>query len=484
MEADKNLSKKAPYNPAIFREWGHGLVDQIYEYLKETTENSSALVTNYKAPMEQLADWQLKPGKSAAPLGLFKKLIEESIHLHSPRFMGHQNAVPLPVAALTDFLVSFLNNSNAIYEMGPASSMAELNVIDWMARKIGYPEKPGGFFTSGGTLGNLTALLAARQHKAGYDIWFDGHSNKSPNLALMTSDQAHYSVDRAAKIMGLGSDGVVKVPTDSSFRIKTECLEQALASTASSGKKVIAVVASCGTTSTGSYDRIESIADFCEYHNLWLHVDGAHGAAAILSPKFKHLLAGISRADSIVWDAHKMLLMPALSTAVLFKNAKFANSNFTQQASYLLEKSPEEEWYNICHNTLECTKRDLSFKLYVALSLYGEEYLSDYVTDTYNLARTFSEILKSTSDFEIPVEPESNIVVFRYKRNENTPISDLQSQIRKELLRRGNFYIVQTTLPSGIYLRVTLMNPFTKETDLIALLNDIRGVARGLHLSV
>src|SRR5690606_32986824 len=150
--------------------------------------------------------------------------------------------------------------------------------------------------------------------------------------AVLASEAAHYSLARAVKIMGWGEDAIAPVPQDERLRLRPECLGKALQHAHEQGRRVIAVVANACCTPTGAYDPLSAIAGFCATHNLWLHVDGAHGASACLSPKYRHRVAGVERADSVVWDAHKMMLMPAACTAVLFRDGAHAYAAFAQNA--------------------------------------------------------------------------------------------------------------------------------------------------------
>src|SRR6185503_7757985 len=206
----------------------------------------------------------------------------------------------------------------AVYEMGPVSAPMERHALAWMARQAGFPGGADGVLTSGGSVGNLTALLAARQAITGRDVWDEGLAGSEP-LAILVPDETHYCVKRAAQILGLGRAGIFSIPVDDRFRLRPEALPETLATAERAGRRVFAVVASAGSTSTGAFDPLEAVADFCAEHRLWFHVDGAHGASMALSAAHRHLVRGIERADSVIWDAHKMMLLPALATAVIFR---------------------------------------------------------------------------------------------------------------------------------------------------------------------
>jgi len=371
-----------------------------------------------------------------------------------------------------------LNNGMAVFEMGPAATMMERSVLQWMAERLGFGRGAGGVLTSGGSVGNLTALLAARQAKAGFDVWSEG-AHAGPPLALLASDQTHYCVQRAVQVMGWGSGGVISVASDARYRMRANALPDALRRAQQAGRSVIGVVASSGSTATGAFDPLEAIADFCEANDLWLHVDGAHGASVALSERHRELLRGIERADSVVWDAHKMLLMPALVTAVVFRDAKRSYEAFAQQASYLFaESDPQERWFDVGSRTLECTKRMLSLKLYAALRVYGARLFADYIAATIDLAQRFAARLQAAEDFEIAVEPQCNIVCFRYLPPTLLDVDTLQSRIRLRIVESGRFYLVQTRLRDQTFLRATLINPFTSDADLDVLVEDIRNAAR------
>jgi L-2,4-diaminobutyrate decarboxylase len=378
----------------------------------------------------------------------------------------------------------------AVYEMGPAATAMERAVIGFLGRALGFDggdPGPGGagcdgVLTSGGSLGNLTALLAARQSRAGYDAWGAG-AHAGPPLALLAGADAHYAVARAAGVMGLGAEGLVRVPLDERRRLDPDALGPALDAAARAGRRPIGLVANAGSTAVGAFDPLDASADFCAAKGLWLHVDGAHGAAAALSPKYRGLVAGIERADSVVWDAHKMLLVPALVTAVLFRDGRRSWDPFAEEASYLFQgerDGDDAEWFNLAHRTLECTKRMMAFELYAVLAAHGPALLGDYVTRCFDLGRRFGELLEDAPDFELPVVPEANIVCFRHvPLGRDDDLDAVQERVRRRLIEDGSFYLVQTRLDGAVHLRTTLIHPRTSEADLVDLLAAIRRAAAG-----
>lgn len=449
----------------------------LADYLRRARAREPFPVLPHSLPAETAADWpdRFEAGPTRPLAEILGKVLVASNHLHHPRAIGHQVAAPLPAAALCDLVGSLLNNSMAVYEMGPVVTAMERSVIAWMARVLGLPADADGVLTSGGSAGNLTALLAARAaHRP--DARRDGTDGRS--LAVLVSAQAHYSIARAVQIMGWGQGGAVPVPVDDRFKLRPEALEGALATARAAGREPIAVVASACTTATGSYDPLGPVADFAARHGLWMHVDGAHGAAAALVPELRPRVAGIERADSVVWDAHKMLLMPSLVTGLVFRDGARSYETFSQEAGYLLGSDPKDEWFNLGHRTLECTKSMMSLKLYACLAAYGTDLFAAHVRRTFAMARTFAALVREAPDFELASEPEANIVCFRHRAKDVYDLDWFQDDLRQKILKSGRFYLVRTRLPSGVWLRGTIMNPQTAEQDLQELLAAIRTAAR------
>ena len=465
---------RAAFDADQFRALGHKLVDRLAGYLTAATGAARMPVLPGVTSEQLAAAW---PSRFQYGSGRFDEMIARMVagsnHLHHPGYVGHQVPPVLPVAALAELVVAMMNNSLAVSEMGPSGAAIERSLIAWMTQTVGWGGTAGGVLTSGGALGNLTALLAARHAKAEA-----GDSGNTRQLAVLASEQAHYSVERAVGVMGFGHHGYVPVPVDESFRLRASALEDSHRAATRAGMQVIAVVASACSTATGTYDPLPEIADFCSANGLWLHVDAAHGAAALLSPQYRSLLAGIERADSVVWDAHKMMLMPLLVTGVLFRDrAAGAGAFVPPRASHLYDDAPDAG-DEISRRAFECSKPALGFPLYAALSLYGAEAFGVYVAGTFDLARRFATLIEEAGDLELPVHPDANIVCFRYRGKASAKDLDaLQARIRKRVVAEGAFYLVQVRLPAGLFLRVTIINPFTSEADLSALLAAVRKAA-------
>ncbi len=467
------------YDTKTFLEQAKRLLQITQEHLSNSLSGSNEKVMHWQEPEEVFRFWE-DFFNGGSPEDFFSQVFQHTTHTHHPKYIGHQVAAPAPVTALTGLVSALLNNGMAIYEMGMAPSAIERIVIDKICQQIGYDKNSGGFLTSGGSLANLTALLSARKAVVPHDVWNKGYAQP---LGIMVCEEAHYCVDRAAKIMGLGEKGIIKIPANQDFSMDVSLLPSYFEKAASTGIKIFAIIGSAPSTATGAYDDLEAIGRFAAEKEIWFHVDGAHGGAAIYSKKYQPRITGIETADSVVIDGHKMLLMPTITTALLFKNQRHAAHTFNQKADYLLDDSREDPWYQSGKMTFECTKTMMCLHWFVLLKVYGEQLFDEYVTRQYDLAHSFAKMLMKDPHFELATLPQSNILCFRWIEKEMSldALNQVNARIRQQLLADGEFYIVQTTLRGTLYLRTSLMNPFTTADHLQQLLEKIKKTAQ--HIS-
>jgi len=285
---------------------------------------------------------------------------------------------------------------------------------------------------------------------------------------VVAPETAHYSVARAVGMLGLGRRALLAAPADADGRIVPERLPGLLAGLAAEGKTVMAVVASACSTAAGLYDPLRETALACRERGVWLHVDGAHGASALLSERLRGRLAGVELADSLVWDAHKMLRAPTLCAAVLVRDHRALDRAFQQEASYLFHDK-EQPGFDFLHRTVECTKAALGLRLFLVLAAEGEGAAARFVERQVDLARAAAARLRREPGVEVAVEPESNIVCFRVEGDDA-----LQLELRRRLLERGRHYISSTLYRGRRWLRLALMNPETELGDVERLLEELR----------
>jgi L-2,4-diaminobutyrate decarboxylase len=479
------------HDPERFRDSVERLTARLADWLAVVLapEQDVPVSTSFD-PRRSASDWSAplpaKPTEDrAAWIDRFAEQVLAGSHrIHNPRSVGHQVAPVVPELAAVEMLTTLLNNSTAVHEMGPIAAAIEADLVRRLGALVGFDDRRcGGVLVHGGSLGNLTALVAARS--------VQGFGGK--RFCVLVSEQAHYCVGRAMLVMNqekTSADdcgGVVHVPVDEAFRMRIDALEEALESARSSGREVLAVVASAGSTATGAIDSIDACADFCDRHGLWLHVDGAHGASLVFSDSGREALHGIERADSIVWDAHKMMLTPSLCTMLLFRDHRAIDRAFVQDASYLFRERTvhgaddvrDDADLDHGRRTIECTKPALAFRLRALFDLVGTEALGAYVERQNVLARAFTAELLRDPRFEVLLEePDLNIVCFRLLDDAGTALADAtQDLARDRVLASGRFYLTRTKLRGSVWLRCTLMHPHTTLADLRQLLDELAAAA-------
>ena len=475
------------YSVQTFETRFQQLQTRLRDHLANVTDRTEN-VLNWDTPgeMVSLAETFLRDGDqlpSTERSGRFEELLDAILahgqNLHHPRYIGHQVPASVPIASLFDALASVTNQPMAIYEMGPWATAVEHAVVRELLRRVGWnPDHSSGLLTNGGSLANLTALLTAR-NVAFPDSWEKGTPR---DAVLFAHPDAHYCVTRSAGILGLGTAQIRKPPLDSNRRIDPKQLHIAIEKELAAGRRVLAVAAASCATPIGAFDPLNEIADVCTEHGIWLHVDAAHGGSALMSRKHRHLLSGIDRADSVVWDAHKMMFVPALCAAVLYRNKDHRYSAFQQEAPYLFDPAdPGMAAYDSGMGTVECTKRALGFPLWGIWSMYGAQIFEQLVDRSFSLTNSFHQMLVKAEDFEPLYKPECNIVVFRYLpesiRDAALDVQNMfQQETRTKLIRSGHFYIVQTKIDGVAALRCTMMNPLTTEVDLTDLIQALREI--------
>jgi len=418
-------------------------------------------------------------GIDAVIARLERDVLPDCNRLTHPRSMGHQVSAPLPVAVWTEALMAAVNQSGAVWEMSPVGTVIETRVIRWMCDMAGFGPDAGGTFTSGGTEATFAGLLAARQ-AAIPDVWTRGVGADPP--VVVCGEHAHYGVARAIGELGLGTDRAVVVPSDR-FRMNVVALERELERLRREGRVVMAVVATAGTTATGSFDDLEAIGLLCDAHGIWLHVDGAHGASALLSPAHRSRLAGIHRARSIAWDPHKMMLMPLTASVVLVRDEGDLEAAFSQRAPYLFHAKAGERRWDQGLRSFTCSRRIDAFKVWVAFQRHGARGLAALYDHLCANARAMHAAVLARPDF-VPVHhPESNILCFRYVGDRTLSEERLDAvnlRTREQYNRAGTGWITTTMLDGRRVLRVTLMNPRTTPADLEQTLADLGEIGRRL----
>ena len=449
----------------------------------ETTRRGEGPVSTPLAPedIERRFDEPLpREGRPLADVvdRLRRDVLSDSNRLCHPRAMGHQVSAPLPAAVWTESVTAALNQSGAVWEMSPVGTMVEARVLRWMCDLAGLGDEAGGVFTSGGTEATFVALLAARA-AALPDAWAKGIGAEPP--VVLHGEHAHYAVGRAVGELGIGTDNAVAIPSRA-FRMDVAALEAEIERQRSRSRKIVAVVATAGSTATGSFDDLDAIGRLCEAHGLWLHVDGAHGASALFSDAHRHRLAGIERARSIAWDPHKMMLMPLSASVVLARDERDLEAAFSQKAPYLFHRHGRGRDQGV--RSFQCSRRTDAVKVWVALQRHGAAGIGALYDRLCETARALRQAVASRPEFEALHEPESNILCFRWRgddRLDDAALDALNLRLREAYNRSGEGWITTTLVGGRRVLRCTVMNPRTTTADVERVLDGLATLARSLR---
>jgi L-2,4-diaminobutyrate decarboxylase len=451
------------------------------EYLA-TTRTGDGPVSTSRSAKELAARFDEPMPLQGAPLSrvaarLRDEVIPDCNHLYHPRYAGHQVSAPLPAAIWTEAVTAALNQSVAVAEMSPTATALEHRVIRWMCDLVGYGARAGGTLTSGGTEATFTALLAARSASIP-DVWTEGIGDDPP--VVVCGEHAHYAVSRAVGELGLGMRNAVAIPSRD-WRMDVEALRATLDSLRDAGRRVMAVVATAGSTATGSFDDIEAIGAMCEERGVWLHVDGAHGASALMSERHRDKVRGIGRARSIAWDPHKMMLLPLSAGVVLVRDERDLDAAFTQRAPYLFHGEDGGRVLDQGVRSFLCSRRADVIKLWVALQRYGAEGIGALYDRLCGVAMAMHDQLAAHPAFEPMHRPACNILCFRWIGDgirSDSELDEINRALRERYNRSGAGWITATNLGGRRVLRVTIMNARTSEADVAAIVAGLDQEAR------
>jgi L-2,4-diaminobutyrate decarboxylase len=355
-------------------------------------------------------DLQMLAGTTITPKGIgglealrlwAEVLAPGTISADHPAYMAFVPTAPTKASVLFDLVISASSTYGGSWLEGAGAVWAENEALAWLVSVVGFPPDAGGAFVSGGTAGNLSALVAAR-HAAQAR-----RGGRPPRWAIACSDTAHSSVASAANVMDVD---VIPVPHDERGRLTGGSLRAALAMT--EADRVFAVVASAGSTNAGMIDDLAGVADVCGERGLWMHVDGAYGGAAVLAPALRDAFAGLERADSFIVDPHKWLFAPFDACALLYRDPAAAREAHRQRASYLETLSSGDEW-NPSDYAHHLTRRARGLPLWFSLATYGTEAYREAVERVLATTRAVADEIRSRAELELLMEPELSVVLFR-----------------------------------------------------------------------
>jgi len=420
---------------------------------------------------EELAASILRPTDTKDVAALVREIERVSLNLSHPKFAAQQVAAPIPAAALVESVVAAMNQSLAVWEMSPIGTAIDRDLMTRFKKLFGYPQSSGGSLVPGGAFATLTAMLAARDA-------LEPRASKSgkARIAIVVGAQAHYSVSRSAGILGLGRDSVFKVPLDREFRSDIAQVEAAFTAARKAGFRKFILVGSAGSTPTGSFDDLVALGRVAYKHRAWFHVDAAHGAGLAFSRKFRSVLRGIARADSITFDPHKMMFMPLAAGGVLVRNGADLLSPLQEQAPYLF--GSKRRYPDIGQVTIACSQRFDALKVWIAWRAYGSEVWDALTTHVCEVASAAYEYCEQSEILKPVHRPQSNIFCFELRNRRGRDSDRRHWDIKEELNESGYAYISSTVLENRRVLRLVVMNPRTTASDIREILQRVEKIAR------
>lgn len=392
---------------------------------------------------------------------MLKEVYSHTILAQHPRSFSCIPSTSSMLSWMGDVMSNAYNLHASCQVNGPAPYLVEKKLIRWMCDLAGYPKEAGGVFVSGGSIANLTALTAARDARLTYE--------ERSKAVVYVSDQTHSSVAKGLLIIGFCKEQIHILPSDSDFRMNTGALKTAVEQDLKQGKKPFAVIASAGTTNTGSVDPLKEISELCKTHEMWMHVDGAFGASTLLSKKCKKDLEGIENSDSLSWDAHKWLLQTYGCSMVLVRNQNTLINSFSAHPEYLKDAESSEGCIEFWDLGPELTRPARSLKLWLTLQTIGTEKLEAIIDHGCAMAELAEKLVSEKRDWEIISHAHFGVVNFRCVPDSNMPESQLailNQEIAKTLTDSGFAQIYTTELKGKKVLRMCTINPKTTEKDI------------------
>jgi L-2,4-diaminobutyrate decarboxylase len=471
-----------------------------------------AAISSALKALEGSAAWQQRPYSGASPevvrkgitamelcpeegrgLEAVMKDVRDAILQHSvwvshPACVAHLHCPTLVPALAAETLISATNQSMDSWDQAPAATVVEQQVVRWLGVLAGFGAEADGIFTSGGTLSNFMGLLLARNHfaveKLGCDVQHGGLPPEAERLRILCSQKAHFSVRQAAALLGLGERAVVAVESDERHRLDPLELERHLKVMRQEGLLPFAVVATAGTTDFGSIDPLTALAGLARKHGVWLHVDAAYGGALLLSDRFRDRLQGLSLADSVTIDFHKLFYQPVSCGAFLVRDGSLFR-HIRLNVDYLNPEDEEEAGIdNLVTKSVQTTRRFDALKVFVSLQALGRRTLASLVEYTVELASDAANLIAAAPDLELAGRPGLNAVVFRYRPPRVTSqerLDQLNASIRDVLWSRGLAVVGRTRVNGVRFLKFTLLNPRTTRAQVEGLLRDVRRIGQELE---
>ncbi|NVN19719.1 aminotransferase class V-fold PLP-dependent enzyme [Muricauda sp. HICW] len=389
------------------------------------------------------------------------KVMTNSANMAHPRSFSFVPGPSNYVSVMADALATGYNIFSGGWAASPAAAELEIVTIQWLLKIFGFPKKKGGgIFTSGGSMANLTAVVTARRIKCGDDF---------SKAVIYLSDQAHSSNIKAIRVLGFKKEQIRIIPTDSELKFSVNKLKNCIAKDRLEGLYPFCLIATAGTTNTGTVDPLVELGKICKKEDIWFHIDGAYGGAAILSQKGKQAMKGIEKADSLTVDPHKWFFQPYEMGCLLVRNHKNLSHTFTEKPEYLRDIEGNTSEINFYDHGIQLTRRFRALKFYMSLKTFGLKEFRDAITYNIDLAEEVENKLRGSKSWEVVFPATLAVINFRYnpinKNYSEKELDKINQYISGKVVDSRKALLVTTILNGQIVLRMCLINPRTIMED-------------------
>lgn len=434
------------------------VIDIVNAYLKSNTDPES-VVTHHLPPGELLSKIDLTLSEEGCSIDDLYKAIDQYLTFsvrtgHRQFFNQLWSGFSLP-GFLGEMIASLANTSMYTYEVAPVATLMEKELIKKLGGFCGF-ENPEGLFVTGGSNGNLQAMMIARNRTVP-QVKMEGYRN-APELIAFVSKEAHYSFEKSANVLGIGSANLRKIKTDAMGRMIPEEFALAIEESLRQGKRPFFVGATAGTTVKGAFDPLGEIARIAKLHDLWFHVDGALGGTVILSPRYRNLLEGLNKADSFAYNAHKLMGLPLICSILLVREkGHLLSTNSISGADYIFHDEAFGS-QDLGPMSLQCGRRVDALKLWLSWKFYGDLGYAERIDRFFELAASAEEIVERTPSLELMAPRSSVNVCFRYLPDNSEDIDEFNLRLREELARSGKSLVNYARLGEDVAIRLVIAN--------------------------
>jgi glutamate/tyrosine decarboxylase-like PLP-dependent enzyme len=401
-------------------------------------------------------------------------------NLH-PRFWGWVMGTGTPFTALAEMLAATMNCN--VGDFDDAASLVEDQVLIWLKELMGFPQEAGGLLVSGGSMANFVGLTVARDARAGFDVPRAGLAAAPRPLVAYASRETHSSVAKSLQVLGVGRDALRLLPVNDAFELDVRALAEAVAADRREGRQPFCVIANAGTVNTGAVDPLGALADYCQAEGLWLHVDGAFGAMAVLAPTLRPRLAGLERVDSLAFDLHKWGYFPVEVGCVLVRDAAAHRRSFTVTADYLAPVPGGIAWRNprMSEHSPQLSRGFRALKVWMGLKEQGVAKLGRLVQQNVDQAAYLAEKVRAHGELELLAPAPLNVVCFRYAGAPPDALDALNRALLVRLHESGVAVPSHTIIRGAYAIRVAITNHRTRRDDLDVLLDAVVRLGRELR---